>query len=116
MTNTNSLTIHVDHEIDTGYIRLRAAKVASTCELTDLVLLDLDEFDMAVGVEVLSLKAEIPFSRLNREFHVPSTTVELLRRIQPTLGSFIKNVTTGSDSTSSTEAVAHGRRRAPVDA
>jgi uncharacterized protein YuzE len=113
MNQTPSLTITVDRESDTGYIRLNDAKVRETVELTELVVLDLDEFKMAVGVEVLALSAQIPFTRLHRDYHVPSTTVDFLRLIQPTLGKFLADVTTGADSTRvETEAVAHGRHRA----
>ena len=117
MTSNVTVAVQVDHESDTGYIRLRDERVASTLELTDLVLVDLDTFNMAVGLEVLSLGAAIPFGRLNREFHVPSQTVELLRKIQPTLGKFLSNVTTGADSTHDVDATPqHGRRRAHADA
>lgn len=113
MTFKTSVAIHIDHETDTGYIRLRETDVAETVELTDLVLLDLDEFKVAVGIEVLSLAAQIPFTRLHREFHVPSSTVDLVRQIQPTLGTFLQNVTTGGDSTRVDASTAqHGGRRA----
>lgn len=113
MTTRPQFSIQVDQEFDTGYIRLSHADVAETVEVTDLVLVDLDEFRVAVGVEVLSLGAKIPFSRLRKDFHVDSRTVELLREIQPTLGSFFTNVTTGSDSTVFEGAEkSHGRRRA----
>lgn len=117
MNQTPSLTITVDPESDTGYIRLNDADVRETVELTKLVLLDLDEFKMAVGVEVLALSAKIPFTKLHRDYHVPSTTVDFLRLIQPTLGKFLADVTTGADSTlDETDAVAHGRRRTHANA
>lgn len=113
MTFKTSVAIHIDPETDAGYIRLRETDIAETVELTDLVLLDLDEFKVAAGIEVLSLAANIPFARLHREFHVPSATVELVRQIQPTLGTFLQNVTTGGDSTRvDAGAAPHGRRRA----
>lgn len=113
MTLNVSVAIQVDHETDTGYIKLRDEQIARTLELTNLVLVDLDRFDMAVGLEVLSLNAKIPFSRLHKEFHVPSSTVDLLRAIQPTLGKFLNDVTTGADSTHDVEATPQrGRRRA----
>lgn len=113
MTLNVSVAIQVDHESDTGYIRLRKERVDRTLELTNLVLVDVDSYNVATGLEVLSLDAEIPFSRLQKEFHVPSSTVALLRAIQPTLGNFLNNVTTGADSTHDVEASPQrGRRRA----
>ncbi|MCW1803888.1 DUF2283 domain-containing protein [Brachybacterium squillarum] len=112
-----TIEIQTDNESDTGYIRLSADKVVSTEQLTDLVLVDLNEYNVAVGIEVLSLAAKIPFGQLNRNFHVDSRTVDILREIQPTLGRFITNVTTGADSTVVDGADApHGRRRYLEDA
>lgn len=113
MKTSPQMSIQVDQEFDTGYIRLSSSNVAETVEVSDLVLVDLDEFKVAVGVEVLSLSAEIPFSRLRYDFHVDSRIVELLRQIQPTLGKFFTSVTTGSDSTVvEGQEQQHGRRRA----
>lgn len=116
MTTNPQMSIQVDPESDTGYIRLSRSTVAETVEVTDLVLVDLDEFKVAVGVEVLSLNAEIPFNRLRYDFHLDSRIVELLRQIQPTLGIFFQGVTTGGDSTIvEGEERQSGRRRRELE-
>ncbi|MFP3670919.1 DUF2283 domain-containing protein, partial [Priestia sp. SIMBA_032] len=73
---------------DAAYIELSKNKVVRTVEVNDSVLLDLDEYNIAVGVEVLELSAEIPFVRLNKEYHVHSEVVDLLRMIYPDVAGF----------------------------
>ena len=101
---TPKMRVHIDHEADAAYIELSQNKVVRTVEVTDAVLLDLDEFNVAVGVEVLELSAEIPFTRLHTEFHVHSEVVELLRLIRPSVAGFI-SVTSGTDSDTATSGV-----------
>jgi uncharacterized protein YuzE len=84
-----SIRVEIDTEAGAAYVALTSAPVARTVELTDSVLLDLDEFDIAVGVEVLELAAEIPFTRLVRDYHVSTDVVDLLRAIQPSVSGFL---------------------------
>lgn len=90
-----SVRLNVDLVAEAAYVRLSDNKVSRTRDVTDAVLVDLDEFGVVVGVEVLALEAEIPFGRLVDEFHVHSAAVAALRTIQPTVGSFI--MTQGND-------------------
>jgi len=71
--------VSIDYEADAAYLTLTSKAVARTCKLTDDVLVDLDEFDMVVGVELLSLAALLPVDQLITEFHVPSERLELFR-------------------------------------
>ncbi|WP_051681722.1 DUF2283 domain-containing protein [Cellulomonas sp. HZM] len=87
-THTPQITIEIDHEADAAYIRLSSNSVASTKTLTDDVLVDLDTMGVAVGIEVLSRGAKIPFGRLTTELHIHSTVVELVRQIQPSVSAF----------------------------
>lgn len=93
------IVLEVDAVADSAYIRLSDSKVRKTVELTEDVLIDLDEFNVVVGVEVLTLHADIPFDRIEVEHHVHSTVVEALKRIRPSVGSFL-NLQTGTDGTS----------------
>jgi len=95
---TNSIEVRVDSDLDAAYIRLSDQQVARTIEMTDEVYVDLDEFNMVVGLEVLSLDAVIPFSRLKDERHVHSDVIELLRRIQPSVAASMR-LTQGTDGT-----------------
>jgi len=92
-----SISVHIDHEADAAYIQLSKEKVVRTVEVTDSVLIDLDEYNIAVGIEVLELSAELPFTRLHTEYHVHSDVVDILRLIRPSVAGFI-SVTSGTDS------------------
>lgn len=102
----------IDHENDIGYIQLSRETVARTEQLTELVLVDVDAYGVAVGIEVLSLEAEIPLEELKQRFHVHSRVVGILQMIQPTLGGFISEVTTGNDAVSTSAEVRTTGRRA----
>ena len=91
--------LEVDAVADAAYIRLSSSPVARTFEPTSQVLIDLDELNVVVGVEVLSLSAAIPFTQLHEVFHLRSEVVTGLRQIRPTVASF-RSLTTGADGVS----------------
>lgn len=66
------ISFEIDREADAGYIYFSKNAVASTQEVTPTVLVDLDEFGIVVGIEVLQLSAQIPLDRLERDFHIHS--------------------------------------------
>jgi len=76
---SNMPAVSIDYEADAAYLKLSDGRVASTRDLTDHVMVDLDEYDVVVGVELLSLSAQLPLERLTTEFHVPSDQLDLLR-------------------------------------
>lgn len=89
--------LEIDLDAQAAYIRMRDEPVVSTEEVADDVLVDLDEYRVVVGVEVLTLTAKIPFSDLARNYHVHSDVIEHLRQIQPSIAGFL-SVTFGTDS------------------
>lgn len=48
------MKVTIDGLADAAYIELNDAPVARTKELSETVLVDLDEYDVAVGIELLS--------------------------------------------------------------
>lgn len=78
-------TITIDAAAEAAYLRLADRPIARTCELTDAVNVDLDEFDMVVGVELLTSTAVIPTDRLRTEFHVPSNSLGYLEVLRGTV-------------------------------
>ncbi len=94
------IVLEVDAVADCAYIRISTNKVQATVELTDSVLVDIDELNMVVGIEVLTLTADIPFDRIEAEYHVHSKVIESVKAIRPSVGSFL-NVQSGTDGTSS---------------
>lgn len=103
-----SVSVQVDTAADVAYIRLSDAAVVRSCELGGDVVVDLDDLNMVVGVEMLHLSAEIPYTRLVTEFHVHSDVAELLRQLRPSIRGFLSlhSMAGGSVDTSRVQALA----------
>ena len=100
----SEIQLEVDMMAGAAYIRLSTSTVHRTVQATDSVLIDLDDMGVAVGVEVLVLAAEIPFSRLKDDFHVHSDVVELLRQIQPSVAGYLELTQASEGTTESVRA------------
>lgn len=81
--------VEVDAAADVAYIRLSREAVVQSVELGDDVVVDLDGMRMVVGIEMLHLDAEIPYSTLVSDWHVHSDVADLLRRIRPSISGFL---------------------------
>lgn len=90
MTADAVVRIELDEQADTCYVSLSTSEVDRTVELTDTVLVDLDEYGVVVGIETLSMTATIPFDRLVRQFHVHSGVIEVLRTVRPNPASLVQ--------------------------
>lgn len=99
------VVLQIDPELRVAYIKLQQAPVKSTVELTEDVLVDLDDYGMVVGIEVLDLNTEIPMRRLAEELHIHSDVIELLQRIRPSISGFVSQVSTASGSVTATNAM-----------
>lgn len=101
-----SSTVRVDLDLsaDAAYIGLSEEPVVRTVSLTDEVMVDLDEMGVVVGVEVLSLSAEIPFSRLECECHVHSDVIDVIRTIRPDVGTFVAQIATVPERSTATDS------------
>ena len=83
---TGPLHVEVDQQANLGYVSLSDREVASTVELGDSIMVDLDEFGVAVGIEVLDLAANIPLDEVSSRFHVRSEVLAPLRLLQARVG------------------------------
>lgn len=97
-----SIEIRVDTTVNAAYIRLSENAVVRTVDVNDQIMVDVDEYGVAVGIEVLDEGEPLPFQQLVDDFHVHSDVVELLRLIRPNVASFLR-FTQGSDGVSSAE-------------
>jgi uncharacterized protein YuzE len=88
--------VRVDEEANAAYISMSEMAVYTSRQLSDDVIVDVDEFGMAVGVELLTLDAQIPLQTLTDQFHVRSADIELLRLLSPSITSTLRQ---GSDGT-----------------
>jgi uncharacterized protein YuzE len=87
-----SIEITIDPQADAAYIQLSADEVSMTVALTDAVNIDLDQHGCVVGIEVLSLTADIPMSDLTTKYHVKSDVVKALQLIRPSVSTFVTNL------------------------
>jgi len=88
MAGINKPSLKIDGDAQAAYIKISNNPVNRTVQATENVLIDLDDYDLAVGIEVLDLDATIPYSRLMSEFHIHSDIIDDVRAIQPTINSF----------------------------
>lgn len=86
MTNVK---LAVDHSNGLAYITLSTNAIARSVEHDENIIVDLDDLEVAVGIELLDLDAKIPFDALTTSYHVASSVVDILRIIQPTINQFV---------------------------
>ena len=92
--------VNIDRQSDAAYIRLTEGDVDKTIQATESVLVDVDRFGVAVGLELLSLDTEVPYAELIRNFHVRSEVLTYLSLIRPTVRGFL-SLTQGADGMAS---------------
>lgn len=63
-------TLEIDNAANAAYLKLNDNDVDATRSLTEQVLVDIDKFGVVVGVELLTVSAEVPVSELVSRFHV----------------------------------------------
>lgn len=60
-----------DEDVDADYLRLSDKVVVRTEEISNFVLVDVDDFNCVVGVEGLSIGVDIPWAELQERFAFP---------------------------------------------
>lgn len=90
---TQQVTVEVDYDADAAYIRLGGERpVVRTHCVGSTINIDCDEFGVVIGIEVLGLATEIPWGKLERDFHVHSSVSSLVRVVSPTVAGFVTSV------------------------
>jgi len=74
--------VDVDNAASAAYLGFGDRSVARTVEFSESIQVDLDEFDMAIGIEVLDLHGDLPISELVTQYHIPSQVATLLLAIE----------------------------------
>jgi uncharacterized protein YuzE len=105
------LTVEVDQAAGTAYLRLSDRAVARTEEFNDWILVDLDEFNMVVGLEFLSTTDDIPLEDLVSRYHIRREAVDLLLAVETSVANRTNIDAAGqfSGSSASFGAVLSGR-------
>lgn len=96
MARKTPFTVSVDLDANAAYIKMTSRQVTKSVEAGPGVLVDLDDLDVVVGIEVLSIDAEIPYSRLVTDFHVHAADVEILRMLRPSVKASIMRSNDGT--------------------
>lgn len=60
-----------DEDVDADYLRLSDKVVVRTEEISNFVLVDVDDFNCVVGVEGLSIGVDISWAELQERFAFP---------------------------------------------
>jgi uncharacterized protein YuzE len=94
------LAIEVDQAAETAYLRLNRRSIAKTEEFNDWILVDLDEFDMVVGVEFLNLTYDIPLEALMNRYHIKRDAADLLLAVEHSFSYRTKLATAGQSAES----------------
>ncbi|MGH3764906.1 MAG: DUF2283 domain-containing protein [Pseudonocardiaceae bacterium] len=72
----------VSVKIDTGagaaYLRLARSQVTRTVEFTEDIYVDLDQFGVVVGIELLDLDTSLPLDELGARFHINTSALDVL--------------------------------------
>lgn len=95
---TNKVKLEVDMTNGVAYMRLSANKVSRTIELSDTMLLDLDDMGIVIGLELLDFDEKVPTDLLKKH-HVHSEVAEQFAKLQPTLNEYLAQITVGTDAT-----------------
>lgn len=95
-----SVTVNMDTVVNCAYITLSEQQVARTVEYNDHILVDVDAFELVVGIELLDLGTHLAIDDLAAAFHFHSDAVDLLRLIRPDVVSLLR-LTSGTDGQSS---------------
>jgi len=105
------LTVEVDQVAGTAYLRLSDRAVARTEEFNDWILVDMDEFDIVVGLEFLSVTDDIPLEDLVSRYHIRREAADLLLAIGTSVAHRAKLDAAGQSAESSVSfgAVLPGR-------
>jgi uncharacterized protein YuzE len=75
MPASDRLSVKIDGDARTAYVTLSDAPVASTVEFNDGIFVDLDEFNMVRGIELLDLERAIPLDDLAERYHINTATL-----------------------------------------
>jgi uncharacterized protein YuzE len=84
-----TVTVEVDSLAEAAYVRFSHNDTVRTVAHNGEINIDLDEFGMVVGIEVLTLGAEMPFTALVSDYQVNSAQMKILRLICPTIPGFV---------------------------
>ena len=88
------ITLSVDVNLGAAYIELTDEPIVETVEVTPSVQVDIDKSGTVVGVELLSLTADLPIEVMDRMFNFRAGA-EMLSSIWPSIRAGVTYATSG---------------------
>lgn len=93
-------TVKFDRTVNACYISLSDDPVAETLEYSDAIYVDLNQFGVVVGIEVLAPRAKFPLGSLKRDLHIHSDDEAFLAQFLPNLSASLPfSMTSAADPT-----------------
>jgi uncharacterized protein YuzE len=75
----------IDLELNSAYIQISKGELTRTVSITNQINLDLKEDSSVLGIELLSLDADIPFTLLEEIYNVAPAVLSMIRNLAPNL-------------------------------
>ena len=100
--------VEIDRDEDAAYITLSNEEIVKTIVFSDNILVDLDQYGVAVGIEVLGTDTRIPLSGLAKRFHIHTSVEPILGHLLPSISTRI-NASATPDSTTEARTPSHSK-------
>ncbi|GGU29020.1 DUF2283 domain-containing protein [Lentzea flava] len=78
MTASPELSLEIDQQAGAAYLQFSSEQVARSVEFSDVIIVDLDEHNVVVGIELLDLAQSVPLDSLVERFHIRTEALALL--------------------------------------
>lgn len=106
-----SVDISVDSSANACYVQLSDEAIVTTVPINDdaTILVDLDQFNVAVGIEILDLAEPIPLTQLCTKFHILPEHASVLNTLLPSVAQTISvfQLSYAADSSASLQKGTH---------
>jgi uncharacterized protein YuzE len=90
-------SVKIDIEAGAASLRLGRGQIGRTVEFDEDIYVDLDQFGVAVGIELLDLDTSLPLDEVGARFHINASALDVLMKVIQ-WGAPRRNVTFGSTS------------------
>ncbi|MGH4012739.1 MAG: DUF2283 domain-containing protein [Pseudonocardiaceae bacterium] len=70
----------IDTEAGAAYLRLGRGQVGRTVEFDEVIYVDLDQFSVIIGIELLDLDTFLPLDERGARFHINASALDVLMK------------------------------------
>lgn len=76
------MKLSIDTDAGVAYIRLSDQPVERTHQINESIYVDLDNLDVACGIELLDLAHELPLDQIGTQCHINSKIIDDLKSLR----------------------------------